>query len=69
MTKILYIPNGQYVEFYNYGCIFEECYTDLDVITWLDLFCSSLTYPNLKEDNNIPKNSKLYLSEFEIIHD
>ena len=73
MTKLLYIPNGTYIEFYDEGNIFEEynpvLHNDKSTIEWLEFFCESYTYPNLKDINNIPVNTKLYLSEFEVIYD
>ncbi len=69
MTKILYIPTGSYIEFYTHGYLFEEYAPGEDAKSWLNFFCVPMAYPRLKEQNNILKDTKLSLSEFELIYD
>jgi len=73
MTKILYIPNGEYLKFFNFGSpemfyINMEDINETELIDMVKRLNTSEMYSYWKEVNNL-KTDVFFLSEFELIYD
>jgi len=74
MTKLLYIPNGQFLYFDNYNnhyntdiSKYEPQYTTELLIHWVICNCSDRT--DWLERNGIEDGHRFLESEFEVIYD
>lgn len=81
MTKILYIPSGQYLMFANsfnenshymdtFTCVFEDTsYVFHGLTNFMDEFLWRENYVGIKSRCGVPEHHNLVIEEFEIIYE
>lgn len=81
MTKIIYIPNGEYLKWYTNNNVRDFCIIyeksnfyrkyNMPIQEYLEQFCEPSNYfQNItKEENNMSADILFDILEFEVIHD